>query len=83
MSATGVLVAVVIGILTGWSADLAFDRRRGLFAKLLTAVVGASAGAFVARRFNLGGGGLVGDGAVCLLGAVLFLAVLAAFRRLR
>ena len=83
MSATGVLVAVVIGILTGWAADLAFDRRQGLFGKLLTAVVGSFAGAFVARRFNLGDGGLIGDGVICLLGALVFLAALALFRRLR
>jgi uncharacterized membrane protein YeaQ/YmgE (transglycosylase-associated protein family) len=83
MSATGVLVAVLIGVLTGWAADLAFDRRRGLFGKLLTGVVGAFAGAFVARRLNFGDGGLVGDGVVCLLGALLFLAALAVFRRVR
>jgi uncharacterized membrane protein YeaQ/YmgE (transglycosylase-associated protein family) len=76
MSGVGVFVAVVIGILAGWVADLVLARRHGLFTKLLIGVVGSFIGAFIAQRLDLRFSGFLGSLLVSSVGAIFFLAVL-------
>jgi uncharacterized membrane protein YeaQ/YmgE (transglycosylase-associated protein family) len=76
MSGVGVFVAVVIGILAGWIADLALARRHGLFTKLLIGVVGSFIGTFIAQRLDLRFDGFLGSLLVSSVGAIFFLAVL-------
>jgi uncharacterized membrane protein YeaQ/YmgE (transglycosylase-associated protein family) len=81
MSGVGVFMAVVVGILAGWVADLVLARRHGLFTKLLIGVIGAFIGAFIAGRLNIEFGGFLGSLVVSSIGATLFLAVLGLIRR--
>ena len=81
MSGVGVFMAVVVGILAGWVADLVLARRHGLFTRLLIGVVGAFIGAFVAQRLQIPFDGFFGSLLVSSLGATFFLAVLGLFRR--
>ncbi|MGR4866268.1 GlsB/YeaQ/YmgE family stress response membrane protein [Caulobacter sp. LARHSG274] len=79
MSGVGVFVAVVIGILAGWIADLVLARRHALFTKLLIGVVGSFIGAFIAQRLDLRFSGFLGSLLVSSVGAIFFLAVLGIF----
>ena len=79
MSGVGVFVAVVIGILAGWVADLALARRHALFTKLLIGVVGSFIGAFIAQRLGFRFEGFLGSLLVSSVGAIFFLAILGIF----
>ena len=79
MSGVGVFVAVVIGILAGYVADLVLARRHGLFTKLLIGVVGSFIGTFIAQRLDLRFDGFLGSLLVSSVGATFFLAVLGIF----
>ena len=81
MSGMGVFVAVAIGILAGWIADMLPPPRHSLFIKLLIGVIGSFIGAFVASRVAPPIVGPLGEMVVCGAGAVLFLAVLGLIRR--
>jgi uncharacterized membrane protein YeaQ/YmgE (transglycosylase-associated protein family) len=76
MSGVGVFVAVVIGILAGWIADLVLARHHALFTKLLIGVVGSFIGAFIAQRLDFKFSGFFGSLLVSSVGAIFFLAVL-------
>ena len=76
MSGVGVFVAVVVGILAGWIADLVLGRRHALFTKLLIGVVGSFIGAFIAQRLELQFTGFLGSLLVSSVGAIFFLAIL-------
>ncbi|MBO9560601.1 MAG: GlsB/YeaQ/YmgE family stress response membrane protein [Caulobacter sp.] len=76
MSGVGVFVAVVIGILAGWVADLVLARRHALFTKLLIGVVGSFIGTFIAQRLEFRFDGFLGSLLVSSVGAIFFLAVL-------
>ena len=82
MSGVGVFVAVVIGILAGWVADLVLARRHGLFTKLLIGVVGSFIGAFIAQRLDLKFSGFLGSLLVSSVGATFFLAILGIVSRI-
>ena len=76
MSGVGVFVAVVVGILAGWIADLVLARRHSLFTKLLIGVVGSFIGTFIAQRLRFQFDGFLGSLLVSSVGAIFFLAVL-------
>ena len=79
MSGVGVFVAVVIGILAGYVADLALARRHALFTKLLIGVVGSFIGTFIAQRLGFQFDGFLGSLLVSSVGAIFFLAILGIF----
>jgi uncharacterized membrane protein YeaQ/YmgE (transglycosylase-associated protein family) len=77
------LVAIIIGLLAGWIASMILNRHHGLIVNLIIGLVGALIGAWLAHFFhvNLPLSPFWADLCVSVVGAVILLLILSAFRR--
>lgn len=80
MNEVGIVGAVVIGILAGWTAEQVMGRKHGLITNLMVGVVGAFLGAFIANLLNFGFAGFWGSLAVSTIGAIVLLAIVGMVR---
>lgn len=81
MSGVGFFLAIVIGLLAGWIAERAMNRRHGLLTNLVVGLIGSVLGGFIADRLGLIWHGFLASLLVSALGAILLLFLLSLFRR--
>ncbi len=82
ISLTGLLIAIVIGILAGWLAGvLVRGGGFGLLADLVLGAVGAVIGNFLLGAFGFNTYGFIGDLASAVIGAVLLLLLIRLIKR--
>lgn len=78
------LVYIIFGGLVGWVASLVMgtDNRQGIFLNIVVGIVGAGLGSWIFGFFGFGGvdGFNIGSFVVALVGAVVLIALLRAFR---
>jgi uncharacterized membrane protein YeaQ/YmgE (transglycosylase-associated protein family) len=76
-----ILIAAVIGLVTGWLAELMTGRRHGLISTLATGLTGSFLGAFIANVMETSVLGMWTSPAFAATGAVFLLLTLALVRR--
>lgn len=78
-----ILLWIVLGALAGWIASLIMKSEQGLITDIIVGIVGAFIGGFLFTQF--GAQGVTGFNLpsilVAIVGAVVLLAILKAFRR--
>lgn len=76
------LWTIIIGILAGWLAGvLVKGHGFGLLGNLLVGIVGAFVGGFVFDALNVAAYGTAGSFVTMVIGAVIFLFIVNAFKR--
>jgi uncharacterized membrane protein YeaQ/YmgE (transglycosylase-associated protein family) len=81
MEGMGWILAIIIGALAGWIADMIMKSDHGLLMNIVLGVVGAVVGNFVLMLiFGATMGGLVGQLLVAIVGACLLIAIGRAIR---
>lgn len=80
MSGATLIAAMAVGLLAGWIAERAMNRRHGLSTHLVTGLVGAGIGAFLAGVFDLAWYGVVGALLAAAAGAAALLSLLGLVR---
>ena len=82
MSETYVLIiAAVIGVVTGWLADLMTSKRHGAISTIAAVLTGAFLGAFIANTMESEIAGMWTGPAFAAVGAISLLVVMALVRR--
>jgi uncharacterized membrane protein YeaQ/YmgE (transglycosylase-associated protein family) len=77
MEGVGWIGWIVIGIIAGWIAERAMNRRHGLFTNFLVGVIGASIGGALAQTLGLQvEPGWLGSLIVATVGAIVLLFLL-------
>jgi len=81
MDGVGLYAQILIGMLAGWFAALALGRRHSLFTYMGVGLVGAVLGHAIAGGLDIHLVGVWGSLIAATVGAILFLAPFAIFRR--
>lgn len=73
---------IVLGLIAGWVASLITGRREGMVANIVVGIIGAFIGGLVLNLFGAGGvsGFNLPSLLTAILGAVILLAIVRAFR---
>lgn len=79
----GIVAWIVLGLIAGWVASLITGTREGMVANIAVGIIGAFIGGLVLQLFGAGGvSGLnLGSILTAILGAVILLSLVRAFRR--
>ncbi|MDD2594962.1 MAG: GlsB/YeaQ/YmgE family stress response membrane protein [Bacteroidales bacterium] len=78
----GIILSIVIGAVAGWLAGLIMkDHGFGFWINLLVGIVGGFIGGEVLSWLNISWGGLFGQLATAVVGAVILLWIVSLFRK--